>query len=239
MAASLPDLLRRRLALPLPGRQAQVRMSPQPRMWPEPGATLRPAAALLLLYPDPGAGAGTASRIPVNESVERIPVERVPADDPVGDWWMPLTVRGAALRHHGGQVSLPGGRLDHPGESIEAAALREAWEEVGVAASDVEVIGRLTPLPIAISGHLLSPVIGVARSRPRFEISAAEVDRLLELPLARLMHPDAAGSERRVSTQRPGVVMDAPYFEVDGYRVWGATAMILAEFMTLIEDIRR
>jgi 8-oxo-dGTP pyrophosphatase MutT (NUDIX family) len=228
MAASLPDLLRRRLAQPLPGREAQCRMSPQPRMWPEPGATLRPAAALLLLYP--GAGAGTASRIPA---------ERLLADDPVGDWWMPLTVRGAALRHHGGQVSLPGGRLDHPGESIEAAALREAWEEVGVAAADVEVIGRLTPLPIAISGHLLSPVLGVARSRPRFEISVAEVDRLLELPLARLLHPDAAGSERRVSTQRPGVVMDAPYFEVDGYRVWGATAMILAEFMTLIEEIRR
>src|SRR5262245_13324318 len=96
---SLPDDLRRRLADPLPGPAAQLRMAPDPRTWPDSGATLTPAAALLLLYPH------------------------------AGEWHVPLTVRGTGLRHHTGQVSLPGGRLDHPHESVEHAALREAHEE--------------------------------------------------------------------------------------------------------------
>src|SRR5215510_649163 len=108
---SLPDALRRRLAEPLPGLAAQLRMAPDPRTWPNEGASLRPAAALLLIYPH------------------------------AGEWHVPLTVRGSALRHHTGQVSLPGGRLDHPNESIDQAALREAEEEIGVAPKTVEIIG--------------------------------------------------------------------------------------------------
>src|SRR5919197_5344765 len=141
MLRCLPDDLRRRLAEPLPGLASQLRMAPDPRTWPEEGATLRPAAALLLIYPH------------------------------AGEWHVPLTVRGAGLRHHTSQVSLPGGRLDHPGESVEQAALREAQEEIGVAPSAVEIVGRLTPVPIAVSGHLLHPVVGVARDRPAFSIA--------------------------------------------------------------------
>src|SRR6187455_3398664 len=104
---------------------------------------LRHAAALLLLYPHDG------------------------------QWHVPLTLRGSTLRHHTGQVSLPGGRLDR-GESVEAAALREAHEEIGVAPEAVEVLGSLTPLPIAVSGHLLHPVVGVARARPAFVLAEHE-----------------------------------------------------------------
>ena len=102
---SLPDALRQRLSSPLPGLEAQLRMAPRPLMRPDPALEpgLLPAAALLLIYPH----------------------------DEV--WHVPLTVRGSGLRHHTGQVSLPGGRLDHPGESVEDAALREAHEEIGVA----------------------------------------------------------------------------------------------------------
>jgi 8-oxo-dGTP pyrophosphatase MutT (NUDIX family) len=151
---------------------------------------------------------------------------------------VPLTVRGSGLRHHTGQVSLPGGRLDHPGESVEDAALREAYEEIGLVPGDVELLGRLTPIPVIVSGHLLQPVVGVAIRRPSFTLAADEVERLIELPVSRLLEPDAVAWEERVRTIPPHGLMNVPYFDVDGVRVWGATAMVLAEFGALLAEAR-
>lgn len=203
------DVLRRVLAEPLPGLAAQLRMAPDPRTWPEEGAALRPAAALLLIYPEQD------------------------------EWYVPLTVRASGLRHHTGQVSLPGGRLDHPDETIEQAALREAREEIGLASHDVEIVGRLTPVPIAVSAHLLHPVVGIARQRPAFNLAAHEVAQLIELPVARLMEPGVVRSEQRLRPVPPHVVQTVPYFDVAGVRIWGATAMVLGEFIAVLEGMRR
>jgi 8-oxo-dGTP pyrophosphatase MutT (NUDIX family) len=206
----LPELLRRRLAAPLPGLDAQMRMSPRPRLGDESMdvSTLRPAAALILIYPHGDA------------------------------WHMPLTVRGSNLRHHTGQVSLPGGRLD-PGESVEQAALREADEEIGVIPADVDVLGRLTPLPVYISGHLLTPVVGVTARRPDFNLHSHEVERLIEVPIAVLQEPHRVLWEERTRTLPPKGVMNVPYFDVPDARVWGATAMVLAEFVALVDDVEK
>jgi 8-oxo-dGTP pyrophosphatase MutT (NUDIX family) len=183
-----------------------VRLAPQPRRWPGPDAVLRPAAALLLVYPHE---------------------QR---------WWVPLTIRVAGLRNHGGQVSLPGGRLDRPDETAAAAALREAHEEIGLVAADIEVLGSLTPIPIAVSGYLLHPVVASAMRRPAFVPAPDEVARVIEVPIARLQQPDTIAWERRALTKTPQVWYDVPYFEIDGARVWGATAMILAEFIAVLEE---
>lgn len=209
MPTDFVDLLRQRLQRPLPGIEAQLRLSPRPRtaVHPSPGlGDLRPAAALMLLYRHDGR------------------------------WCVPLTVRGASLRHHGGQVSLPGGRID-PGETPEQTAVREAFEEIGVAPGDVDLLGRLTPLPIAVSGHLLHPVVGVTAVRPPFVIAEHEVERIIEVPLSRLRGAAAIGWETRERVMPPLGTMEVPFFEVDGARIWGATAMVLAEFVAVVDSI--
>jgi 8-oxo-dGTP pyrophosphatase MutT (NUDIX family) len=141
-----------------------------------------------------------------------------------------LTKRSSALPHHGGQVSLPGGAVD-PGETIEGAALREAAEEVGLARTAVRVIGRLTPLHIPVSGFVLHTVVGYTSARPETAAEAGEVDRIIEVPVAHLLDP---ARHRRTVRVRDGIEFDMPYFDIDGEQVWGATAMVLAEFAAVL-----
>jgi 8-oxo-dGTP pyrophosphatase MutT (NUDIX family) len=201
----LVDVLRTALAQPLPGLTAQLRMAPRFDGVVPPRVAdpdFRPAAALLLVYPHE---------------------ER---------WHVLLTLRGSGLRHHTGQVSLPGGRIE-AGESPEAAALREAEEEAAIDPRDVEVLGRLTPLAIGVSRHLLYPIVAVAPRRPQFRPTAGEVEQLIEVPLAMLQDAAVLGVEQRPYSLPPHTMMDVPYFDVGGVRVWGATAMVLAEFLAL------
>jgi 8-oxo-dGTP pyrophosphatase MutT (NUDIX family) len=200
--------LRAAMSRPLPGLEAQLRMAPSPRLGWDPlrfPEGARDGAGLLLVYPH---------------------------DDTLQ---FTLTVRGSELRNHTGQVSLPGGRVDE-GESFEDAALREAEEEIGVDPRAVEIIGRLSPLHIPVSGYILHPVVGFATMRPAFQRAEWEVARIIEAPVSVLGDGRIVKREIRTRTVNGQVIdVDVPFYDIDGEKVWGATAMVLAEFGAMLE----
>ena len=140
-----------------------------------------------------------------------------------------LTVRAGDLALHAGQVSFPGGRIEGD-ETIPRAALREAAEEVGVDPDQVRVLGVLSTLYIPVSDFALHPVIGTTDRRPAFAAQMGEVGRILEVPLTDLL----GSSPRQGASWRQDGQFHVPYYELCGERVWGATAMILAELATVL-----
>jgi 8-oxo-dGTP pyrophosphatase MutT (NUDIX family) len=144
---------------------------------------------------------------------------------------VPLTVRHHSLPRHAGQVSLPGGAID-PGESALAAALREVEEEIGVIPDRVRVLGPLSTLWIAASNFVVHPFVGVTDVRPEFRLRVAEVSALLEVPVRHLRDRGRLRWAAR-NAVRPARY---PYFDVGNEVVWGATAMMLGEFVSLFDS---
>jgi 8-oxo-dGTP pyrophosphatase MutT (NUDIX family) len=143
---------------------------------------------------------------------------------------VPLTVRASGLTRHAGQISLPGGAAD-PGETLAETALREAQEEIGIDPSRVQVLGELTPVHVLVSGFTLHPVVGVMHERPSFDAAEGEVAEILEVSLDDLRD---ASRIRQGTRLRGGIAVEYPYFDLLGHQVWGATAMVLGEFICLI-----
>src|SRR5262249_22199181 len=141
-----------------------------------------------------------------------------------------LTQRAHTLERHGGQISLPGGVID-PGETFERAALREAHEEIGLASDAVRVLGQLTPIDIPVSGFRLHPVVAEMTERPTLRPSDREVARILEIAVDEFLRPSSVRSSVR---ERDGIQVTVPVFHVGGVEIWGATAMVLAEFLALL-----
>ena len=195
---------------------------------------LRPALAVPL--PGDDAHVLLAPRPRLNWKPGRIPKNAHPAAVliliyPVYDApHILLTVRDGGLQKHAGQVSLPGGRLE-PDETIVEAALREAAEEVGLDTTVVSVLGELSTLYIPVSGFALHPVIGTCAERPDLVAADGEVGRILEVPISALLDRDRLKAGTRWYRDR---FHDVPYFELCEERVWGATAMVLAELLAVL-----
>ena len=219
------------LRSPLPGPAAQERLAPVPRRdWPAGfnTARVRNAAGLLLVFPKRKEETAEIAKNAEQDSSLRS--SRSPRFFPDRDLaHIILTVRAQSLRH-GGQVSLPGGVVD-PGETFEQAALREAHEEVALALDEVRVLGALTPLDIPVSGFRLHPVVATVSRRPHLTPSDSEVARILEIGVDELLNPRHFITTQR---ERDGVTFKVPAFRIANVEIWGATAMVLAEFLALL-----
>jgi 8-oxo-dGTP pyrophosphatase MutT (NUDIX family) len=141
-----------------------------------------------------------------------------------------FTRRRDDMRRHAGEISFPGGRQDE-GEDLRLTALREADEEIGLDAGDVELIGALQPTPTIATNYAVYPFVGLIEPGRTWRPSAAEVDAILEFPLHRLR----AGYARRRLLRR-GVPFRTDVYCVDEHLIWGATARIVADLLERVPD---
>jgi 8-oxo-dGTP pyrophosphatase MutT (NUDIX family) len=204
---NLPNIL----AQPLPGRPAQIEMASLKRLaelgdrWEVPD-TARVAAVMLLLYQDQG-----------TEQWRTVLIQRTPnPHDP-----------------HSGQVSFPGGSWDPTDGSTEAVALREVHEEIGIAPAQVRVLGRLTELYIPVSNFLVHPFVGQIEGQPDFVPQPGEVAHILT-PDVGLFFDENIKKTKDIQVGNNMTIKDAPYFDVEGHVLWGATAMMMNEFVQAV-----
>ena len=212
--------LKKRLQLPLPGETIRATMLPLPESGDEINRPAlrddhRKAAVLFLLYPVITSDS-TDKPAQTSENLHLVFIQRPDYDGT-----------------HSGQISLPGGR--HEGdETLEQTALRESFEEVGVDPQQVTILGELDPMNVFASNHNVYPFIGYCPSRPKFVPCQQEVAAIIEAPIATLLKPTSRLTELR-DLKRWGPT-HVPFYSVDDHKIWGATAIMLAEFLHLLTE---
>ncbi len=143
------------------------------------------------------------------------------------DWQVILTQRPETMSNHAGQISFPGGKIE-PGESAQEAVLRETWEEIGVEAKDIDLLGRL-PSFNAVSEYRVTPYVGIVSPDAQIVPEPCEVAEVFEIPLSFLMNPDNHKPRDIFFDGREHRLYDMPYEEPDGIHrnLWGMTAMMI------------
>jgi 8-oxo-dGTP pyrophosphatase MutT (NUDIX family) len=197
----------RLLALPDPLPEPAAVMMPvvlggpefRPPRTPPAGRTGRPAAVLVLLYPD------------LNGEARVVLIERTTGDG-----------------HHSGEVSFPGGKAEPDDADPVATALREATEEVALdpVAAGVRIVGRLDRMWIPVSDFEVTPVMALAERPPHLVPSPFEVARIVEPPVARFLPDAPVTMVERTIREWP---LRYGSYDLDGLSVWGATARILSQ----------
>lgn len=203
-------ILKKRLQIALPGENAQLLMAPLFKsriQYIDPeNYNPRKSAVLVLLFP-------------VEDQIHTLLIQR-PVYDGV----------------HSGQVAFPGGKFEETDIDLQFTALRETFEEVGVPAESVEVIGRLTDLYIQPSNFLVSPFIGFTKAKPEFILDAYEVQKIITIDLFGLSE-EGIVCEKTI-THSNGFKLKTPCYEIEGLTVWGATAMIISELNEVVKEAK-
>jgi 8-oxo-dGTP pyrophosphatase MutT (NUDIX family) len=136
---------------------------------------------------------------------------------------------------HSGQIGFPGGQKEDSDSNLIFTALREANEEVGIVPETLEVLGTLSQLYIPPSNFLITPVVAFSGSRPSFMIDAKEVVEIIEPETAELLDEKSIGLKS--ITVKEGISIKAPYYDIRGKTVWGATAMVISELNEVLRRI--
>ena len=197
--------------LSLPGIETQLKMAPLFRKqlmerYKEEQKTAKLAAVLALFYP----------------SIE-------------GDTLLVLILRKSYKGVHSAQIGFPGGKPEPEDDGMEATALRETWEEIGVSSDKIAVLRELTPIYIPPSNFLVSPFLGIAREPLAFTLQSSEVDAVLEVSLLDFINDKSEVLSEVLAAD--GTTYEVPAFKLNGRIVWGATAMMLIEIKSMLNQI--
>lgn len=205
---SVLSLLENGMKHPLPGQEAQLSMSPNP---------------VDMRRFDP--------KLPENHRKGSVLILIYPYENKA---FFPLIKRPVYPGVHSGQIAFPGGKMEVEDQDEIETALREAWEEVGILPEQVKLIGRMSDLFIPTSNFLVSPILGYSEVVPDFVPEEKEVARIIQTAVSTLYEP--AIRKQKILEFSNNFRLDTPYYEVDQEMVWGATAMILSEFLQILEN---
>lgn len=150
-----------------------------------------------------------------------------------GQWSLPAILRPDTMRSHAGQVSLPGGMIESD-ETPAQTALREFEEELGSRVDELHIVGQLSPLYIFVTDFEITPIVAVCQHSPILTPNPHEVAAIVDLPLLKLANPTCRSWH---TIERRGLTFTVPHFAIAGQKVWGATSLILAEFLAVLTGI--
>ncbi|MGC1205033.1 MAG: CoA pyrophosphatase [Flavobacteriaceae bacterium] len=148
---------------------------------------------------------------------------------------MVLILRNTYKGVHSAQIGFPGGKLEKQDASLQDAAVRETFEEIGVPIKDIEVICRLSEVYIPPSNFYVHPFLGISKNTPRFIKEDNEVEAIIEVPVQHFLD-DANIITQKVQTSY-SIDVEVPAFKLNNYVVWGATAMMLSEIKDLLKQL--
>lgn len=151
-----------------------------------------------------------------------------------GETSLLLTLRAAYKGTHGAQVSFPGGKPEKSDIDLKATALRECFEEVGIASKEIIVFKEMTPVYIPPSNFLMSPFLGYIQKPPTYTTNH-EVSEIIEVPLHELLNDETICYTEMKTSYSDRITI--PYFNIKNQTIWGATAMVLSEIKELIKSL--